>query len=63
MSTSEEIRAERNQKLANSDWAVLKDAPTNKHAWQVYRQALRDITEQDGFPDSVQWPTEPGAAQ
>jgi len=29
--------------------------------WQTYRQALRDITEQTGFPENIEWPQEPTA--
>lgn len=54
-----EVRAERNQKLANCDWTQLADAPVDKTAWATYRQALRDITAQAGFPWNVTWPIEP----
>lgn len=37
------MRYYRNQLLAESDWAVLPDAPTDKQAWETYRQALRDF--------------------
>lgn len=37
----------------------LADAPVNSLAWAVYRQALRDLTKQDGFPWSVVWPDMP----
>ena len=52
-------RKERNARLAESDWTQVADAPVDKTAWAAYRQALRDITEQDGFPNSVDWPVEP----
>lgn len=55
------IRAKRNQLLANSDWTQLADSPVNKDAWSVYRQALRDIPSQVGFPFSVEWPLKPNA--
>lgn len=48
--------------LAESDWAMLPDIPmTNgqKTAWIDYRQALRDIKKQSGFPDSIVWPAKP----
>jgi hypothetical protein len=57
-----DIRAERNRKLAESDWTQLLDAPVAKDAWAAYRQALRDITQQVGFPTSVEWSISPGAA-
>jgi hypothetical protein len=40
------VRVIRNHKLAQSDWAMLVDSPTDKEAWAEYRQALRD------FPDT-----------
>lgn len=52
-------RAYRNTLLAECDWTQLQDAPTDKQAWSVYRQALRDITDQPGFPWDVQWPKMP----
>ena len=54
-----EVRAERNVKLTNSDWTQIIDATANKAAWATYRQALRDIPTQIGFPDNVIWPTQP----
>lgn len=56
------IRAERDLLLQESDWVVVKssekglDIPVE---WQTYRQNLRDITDQTGFPYSVVWPTKP----
>jgi hypothetical protein len=52
-------RIERNARLAESDWTQVADAPVDKAAWATYRQALRDITEQDGFPVNVEFPAEP----
>lgn len=54
-----DIRATRNKKLADSDWTQLADSPASTNSWGTYRQALRDIPGQSGFPDSVTWPTEP----
>ena len=53
------IRNQRNDKLQESDWTQVADAPVDKTAWAVYRTALRNITEQGGFPWDVKWPTEP----
>ena len=53
------VRAERNRRLAACDWTQVADAPANKEAWATYRQALRDVTSQSGFPHSVSWPSEP----
>jgi hypothetical protein len=57
---AETIRAERDALLASSDWTQLPDVPEDtRSAWAVYRQALRDIPQQAGFPDAVVWPTKP----
>ena len=53
------IRSERNEKLSASDWTQVADAPVDKAAWAAYRQALRDITTQAGFPDTITWPVKP----
>lgn len=53
------VRAERNKLLAESDWTQVADAPVDKAAWATYRQALRDISAQEGFPWEVQWPQMP----
>ena len=53
------VRADRDSKLAKSDWTQVADAPVDKAAWATYRQALRDITAQAGFPYEVTWPTKP----
>ena len=57
--SAQEIRDERNRRLAACDWTQLSDAQVDKPAWAAYRQALRDITEQPGFPLNVEWPTQP----
>jgi len=54
------VRLARNKKLADCDWTQLADSTADKPAWAVYRQALRDVTAQAGFPWNVTWPTEPG---
>ena len=53
---SKAIRTQRNQLLAESDWTQLADAPVDKTVWSVYRQSLRDISSQKGFPWDVVWP-------
>lgn len=53
------VRSERNQKLANCDWTQLSDAPVDAVPWAAYRQALRDISGQAGFPWDIVWPSEP----
>ena len=52
-------RAKRNQLLTVSDWTQVIDAPVDQAAWAVYRQALRDITSQPEFPETIIWPTQP----
>jgi hypothetical protein len=52
------VRNQRNDLLAASDWTQLSDAPVDDLAWAVYRQALRDITNQSN-PFEVIWPTSP----
>ena len=50
-------RARRNRLLQASDWTQLPDVPlATKAAWATYRQALRDITEQPGWPTDITWP-------
>lgn len=53
------VRSLRDQKLRLSDWTQLADAPVDKSAWATYRQALRDIPSQPGFPATIDWPQEP----
>lgn len=52
-------RDQRNTKLKDSDWTQVADAPVDKTAWATYRQALRDITAQEGFPWTIDWPVNP----
>jgi hypothetical protein len=52
-------RSQRNILLSESDWTQVDDAPVNKTAWAVYRQELRDISSQEGFPISINWPIKP----
>lgn len=55
-----EIRAERNAKLAATDWTQGADTPqVAKNKYAPYRQALRDITAQAGFPWTITWPDSP----
>jgi len=58
-SKASEIRTERNEKIAKTDWTQLPDCPVDKAAWATYRQALRDITAQAGFPWTIDWPEQP----
>lgn len=54
-------REARDKRLAESDWRVLPDSASPMQAeWRTYRQALRDLPAQSGWPLNVVWPTEPG---
>ena len=56
------LRTERDAKLEATDYLLAPDypiSPEDLEAVKVYRQALRDIPEQSGFPKNVQWPVEP----
>ena len=57
--TAEQARANRDRLLDISDWTQLQDAPVDQATWAVYRQALRDVPQQAGFPHDVVWPTKP----
>lgn len=54
------VRQQRDTLLTQSDWTQLPDVPEETKAkWAPYRQQLRDVTLQKGFPYNVIWPTEP----
>lgn len=53
------VRTSRSDKLKECDWTQVADAPVDKAAWATYRQALRDVTQQSGFPWTITWPTQP----
>jgi len=54
-----QVRAERDRLLMVCDWTQVADAPVDKAVWATYRQALRDVTAQSGFPWTITWPVEP----
>jgi len=56
---SEGIRTNRNNLISKSDWMGCSDFIMSNE-WKQYRQDLRDITTQEGFPHNVEWPDEPG---
>ena len=57
---AESVRQTRNQKLKDCDWTQGKDIPDAvSQPWAVYRQALRDVPGQAGFPWDVKWPEQP----
>lgn len=51
------VRARRDALLAASDHMALADRITDE--WRTYRQALRDLPAQSGFPSNITWPTPP----
>jgi hypothetical protein len=53
------VRATRDEKLAECDWTQVDDAPVDKTVWATYRQALRDVTAQEGFPWTITYPEKP----
>lgn len=57
-----QIRAERDRRLAETDWYMMPDYPADPGTLELvknYRKALRDITLQSGFPRDVEWPVMP----
>lgn len=61
---AEKIRAKRDEMLAETDRYALPDYPHGdgeRLAWLEYRQRLRDVTEQEGFPYAVEWPEKPAS--
>lgn len=52
------VREQRNKKLLDSDWTQLRDAPVDSNVWEVYRQELRDVTNQPD-PFNIVWPVSP----
>lgn len=53
------VRATRNSLIAECDWTQLADSPVDKAIWATYRQALRDLPLQDGFPFDMGYPAKP----
>jgi hypothetical protein len=53
------VRKERNYNLMECDWTQLQDAPVNSQDWVSYRNALRDLPSQSGFPWDITWPDKP----
>lgn len=52
-------REKRDLLLQQSDWTQVPDSPVNTSLWATYRQSLRDVPTQQGFPDSIVWPEKP----
>lgn len=59
LNTANDVRAKRNQLLIETDWTQISDVPVDKVAWADYRQSLRDISLQEGFPFDVLFPEKP----
>ena len=53
------VRRDRTERLKDCDWTQIADSTANKAVWATYRQALRDITGQAGFPWTMTWPESP----
>lgn len=53
------VRTTRDRLLAECDWTQVEDSPVNKAAWATYRQELRDLPAQTGFPWTFTWPAKP----
>ena len=53
------IRADRDKLLVNTDWTQVADSPVDLVSWGIYREALRNIPNQEGFPFNVEWPQKP----
>ena len=61
---AQDVRADRAARLAACDWVVARSMESGDPVpavWRAYRQALRDVTSQPGFPEAVMWPDLPGA--
>ena len=56
---ADSVRADRDKRLSDCDWTQAADAPVDQTAWAAYRQALRDVPGQAGFPWTVTWPETP----
>lgn len=57
-----DAKRRRSALLLGSDWTVLPDSPLSvakQDEWKIYRQELRDITEQSGYPETIVWPVKP----
>tara|TARA_R100000781_G_C4023864_1_gene108110 strand:- start:58 stop:522 length:465 start_codon:yes stop_codon:yes gene_type:complete len=55
---AESVRNRRNEELKKCDWRAVSDRELEPE-WKEYRQELRDISKQEGFPYDVKWPTDP----
>ena len=53
------VRRSRTEKLKDCDWTQIADSTADKAVWATYRQALRDVPTQAGFPWTITWPESP----
>ena len=53
-----DARVDRDTRLAATDWMASQDVIMSDD-WRTYRQALRDVPAQEGFPNTITWPTKP----
>lgn len=53
------MRSRRNGLLAACDWTQLPDSPVDASPWALYRELLRAVPQQAGFPWQINWPSEP----
>lgn len=61
-SRKNDVRRRRDAMLQQTDWIVTKSNELGDEIpldWKIYRQSLRDISLQEGFPFEVIWPTKP----
>ncbi|WJM87280.1 tail fiber assembly protein [Dickeya chrysanthemi] len=56
---AEDARRQRDNLLTASDWTQVSDAPVDQQAWRTYREILRQVPEQAGFPLNIAWPSQP----
>ena len=59
---TESARNQRDRLLTDSDWVTIRATDTGDPVpteWVDYRQALRDIPDQTGFPEEIEWPSKP----
>ena len=53
------FRRDRSLRLAETDFVMFSDTPEASQEWLDYRQALRDVPQQPGFPQNIVWPEKP----
>jgi len=55
---AKDARKKRDELIAKTDWRASSDVNMSQE-WIDYRQALRDVPQQSGFPENIEWPVEP----